>query len=437
MICTRSMRVISDDECQSLTQKLRVSPWTTKVAPSIITGTGVASVPSRSSSRSSGTYWRNCSNWRTTADSSTSAGGSSTGSSDSSSSRDSVCWFLFLTTGIRSAPDPQPLLQILAQLGRFDALLTPGVAVADGDGLVFERLVIDGDAEGRADLVLAGVELADAARVVVDGAHRGLQLLPDALRHRDDLGLVLREREHGDLDGRELWVQTQNHPLLALVGRLLGVGVHQDGEHRAVDPGRGLDDVGVVTLLRRLVEVGEVVRRVGVEAFALRVLRLLRVRHQVEVGAVGDAHQLVPLPLPVLALWEEAVVDVHGALGVVGELLLRLLVEAQVGGADAEVNEPLVAVVDPLLMHALVLAGAHEVLHLHLLELARAEDEVAGRDLVAERLADLRDAEGNLPPQRRLHVQEVDEDALRRLGPEVSQRVRVVFRRRCADGRAE
>src|SRR5215218_1949161 len=142
-----------------------------------------------------------------TADSSTSAGGSSTGSSDSRSSRDSVCWFLFLTTGIRSAPDSQTLPQILAQLGRLDALLIPGVAVADGDGLVFERLVIDGDAEGRADLVLPRVELADAARVVVDGAHRGLQLLLDVPRHRDDLGLVLRERQHGDLDGREFRVE--------------------------------------------------------------------------------------------------------------------------------------------------------------------------------------------------------------------------------------
>ena len=40
--------------------------------------------------------------------------------------------------------------------------------------------------------------------------------------------------------------------------------------------------------------------------------------------------------------------------------------------------------------------GRHEELHLHLLELARAEDEVAGGDLVAEGLADLGDAERRL-----------------------------------------
>src|SRR3712207_2878189 len=133
MICTRSTRVISGDECQSLTQKLRVSPWTTKVEPSIMTGTGSASVPSRSSSRSSGTYCRNCSNCKTTADSSTSAGGSSTGSSDSRSSRDSVCWLRFLTTGI-SALDSHSLPQVVAEFGDLDPLLLPGVAVADGDG---------------------------------------------------------------------------------------------------------------------------------------------------------------------------------------------------------------------------------------------------------------------------------------------------------------
>ena len=41
-------------------------------------------------------------------------------------------------------------------------------------------------------------------------------------------------------------------------------------------------------------------------------------------------------------------------------------------------------------------SGRHEELELHLLELARAEHEVAGRDLVAEGLADLRDAERRL-----------------------------------------
>ena len=42
-----------------------------------------------------------------------------------------------------------------------DPLLGAGVAVADGDGLVLERVAVDGEAEGAAGLIHAGVALAD------------------------------------------------------------------------------------------------------------------------------------------------------------------------------------------------------------------------------------------------------------------------------------
>ncbi|BDZ46660.1 hypothetical protein GCM10025866_25690 [Naasia aerilata] len=70
-----------------------------------------------------------------------------------------------------------------------------------------------------------------------------------------------------------------------------------------------------------------------------------------------------------------------------------MLVEAQVVRVDAEVDVPAEALVDPVLVPFLVGARLDEELHLHLLELAGAEDEVAGRDLVAEALPDLADAE--------------------------------------------
>lgn len=73
----------------------------------------------------------------------------------------------------------------------------------------------------------------------------------------------------------------------------------------------------------------------------------------------------------------------------------------------------------PVLLPLLVLARLDEELHLHLLELAGAEDEVAGRDLVAEGLAHLRDAEGRLAARGGLHLGEVGEDALGGLGAQV------------------
>ena len=70
----------------------------------------------------------------------------------------------------------------------------------------------------------------------------------------------------------------------------------------------------------------------------------------------------------------------------------------------------------------------HEELHLHLLELARPEDEVAGRDLVAEGLADLGDPEGGLLAGELEHVLEVDEDPLSGLGAQVGDRTRLLDR---------
>ena len=74
---------------------------------------------------------------------------------------------------------------------------------------------------------------------------------------------------------------------------------------------------------------------------------------------------------------------------------------------------PVEPLLDPVRVPLRRLGGMDEELHLHLLELAHAEKEVAGRDLVAEALADLRDPERRLHAHRRDDVLEVDEDALR------------------------
>src|ERR1700748_253462 len=123
-------------------------------------------------------------------------------------------WF----TVHESTFDSQSLLQMLRQFGDLHALLLPGVSVAHGDGLVFERLMVNGNAKRRAYLVLPRVELADAARVVVDGAHRGLQILLDSLRKRDELRLVLRERQHRDFYRRERGGEFWGGAVFVLVG---------------------------------------------------------------------------------------------------------------------------------------------------------------------------------------------------------------------------
>ena len=49
------------------------------------------------------------------------------------------------------------------QFGDGDALLLGAVAVTDGDGIVFQGLVIHGDTERGTNQILARVTLADGA----------------------------------------------------------------------------------------------------------------------------------------------------------------------------------------------------------------------------------------------------------------------------------
>ena len=65
-----------------------------------------------------------------------------------------------------------------------------------------------------------------------------------------------------------------------------------------------------------------------------------------------------------------------------------------------------------------------EKFQFHLLELARAEGEIARRDFVAERLADLRDAERDVLPRRFQNIFELRENRLRGFRAEISD---VVF----------
>ena len=144
---------------------------------------------------------------------------------------------------------------------------------------------------------------------------------------------------------------------------------------------------------------------------------------EVEVAAVVHALDLLEAERAA-----EVELDVERGARVVRELLLRVLVEQQPLRVEAERLVPLHALLLPVLEPVHVRARLDEELHLHLLELARAEDEVPGRDLVAERLADLRDAERHLLARRLLDVEEVHVDALRRLRAQVDDRRAVLDR---------
>ena len=199
------------------------------------------------------------------------------------------------------------------------------------------------------------------------------------------------------------------HGALAAFDLVGVVGVDQEGERGAVGAGGRLDHVRQVALAGLLVEVLELLAGV------------LLVLGQVEVAAVGDALELGPAD-------REQVLDVAGPGRVVGELVGLVGADHQEVRPDAEVEVPVAADLDPLPVPLVGLGRRHEELHLHLLELAGAEDEVARGDLVAEGLADLGDAERRRLAGEVEHVLEVDEDALGGLRPQVGDRARVLHR---------
>src|SRR5579872_7261611 len=100
---------------------------------------------------------------------------------------------------------------------------------------------------------------------------------------------------------------------------------------------------------------------------------------EVEVAAVGDPFELGPAD-------RVKVLEVAGRTRVVRELRGLVRPHAQVAWPQAEPEMPVEARLDPVAVPLVGLRRRHEELHLHLLELAHAEEEVARGDLVAETL---------------------------------------------------
>ena len=185
---------------------------------------------------------------------------------------------------------------------------------------------------------------------------------------------------------------------------LLVPRVDEHGEAGAVERRGRLDDVRDVALVGLGVEVAEVtaaVRGVGAE---------------VEVGAVGDALELAPAP-------REAGTRCRWWRCCSGTARRRRGRAGEAARADAAVLASTSAYAPRTSSVPFeVRARLAEELHLHLLELAGAEDGVARRDLVAKRLALLGDAEGQAAAHRLDDDGEVDEHTLRRLRSQVHLR---------------
>ena len=117
----------------------------------------------------------------------------------------------------------------------------------------------------------------------------------------------------------------------------------------------------------------------------------------------------------------ELKLDVGGGVGIVGQFLV--VVEAVLLIAQSEGLVPLQTGLFPLGEPLKLGTWTHEELHLHLLKLPHAEDELTGHYLVAEGLAYLGYSERNLHTACLLDIEEVDEYTLCCLGTQVDDTV--------------
>mmetsp|Transcript_38005 Transcript_38005/g.85482 ORF Transcript_38005/g.85482 Transcript_38005/m.85482 type:complete len:320 (+) Transcript_38005:3-962(+) len=287
--------------------------------------------------------------------------------------------------------------------------LLGGVSVPDRyRAVILDRFKVNRHAERDANLVGPSVPPTDRPGLIPRAVPPHLKLLEELPCRQNERLLVLHQRQHRNFHGSDGRVEGEVAPLLA-VHLVLSVGRADEGEDAPVDAEGGLDDMWGEPLACLLVKV--------VECLATP----FGVTRQIKVPPGGNAHELLDTERkpernirarPCVMRQPVALVDI-----VPHQLVLQ-----------SDLEQKLARVRDPLLVVRLpnVIARWDEILDLHLLELPAPENEVPRRDLVPERLADLRDAEGELEPGCVEYILVVDEYTLCRLGAEVGHGRRVL-----------
>src|SRR5215210_4430631 len=98
---------------------------------------------------------------------------------------------------------------------------------------------------------------------------------------------------------------------------------------------------------------------------------------EIEVTPVVNAFDFLPAE-------RKLVLDVERRPSVMGQLASAVLVPLELGRSEPEGSVPVHTPFPPALEPLRIGPGLHEELHLHLLELTRAKDEVARCNLVPE-----------------------------------------------------
>ena len=221
----------------------------------------------------------------------------------------------------------QPALQLLGERVDRHPLLGERVAVADRHRVVVQRLVVDRHRPRRADLVLAAIAAADRARHVHLGLHPPAQVLVDPLGELR-LAVLAHQRQHRHLDRGQLRMQA--------AARCAPRRRSRPRRRRR----RGTPAASGRRRRRARSRAARSDRPSGVDVLEL-LAGVLGVAREVEVAAVGDPLELLPAD-------REQVLDVRSAARVVAELIGVVRAQAQMVGADPEVQVPVVALLEPM-----------------------------------------------------------------------------------------
>ena len=105
----------------------------------------------------------------------------------------------------------QPTRHYLQSLIDLDTFLLRGVTIAQGNGSIFERLAIHGQAIGRTHLVVTPVALYNLVLFIVFRIDTGVEELMHDLPGKLGHSVPLHQRQHGNLVGRQAGVQALPH----------------------------------------------------------------------------------------------------------------------------------------------------------------------------------------------------------------------------------
>ena len=196
-------------------------------------------------------------------------------------------------------------------------------------------------------------------------------------------------------------MKLENSAVVALFVFFYGVSIAEDGEEESAETHRGLKDPRDVFF----VSYGVGIVEVGAGEFL--VLR------EVVITTVVNTHELV-----VAATWV-VVFNIPSVFGVEDEVFV--LVPVKVFFFDTEAKEPVPLFLLDALVVVFVFARFDEILRVGLFEFAAAEEEITGRDFIAEGLADLGNTEGNFDATSIDDILKVEIDTLASFARKISR----------------